>query len=122
MFSSAGNTQRGKFRMSDAAQLDDWQPKFESWVEFAKPLLPQGKAREAFAEYPWFTTVGDPFVTLSKPASECRFGLVTTGGYSIDGEQEPFTGLPTFGDEVPGVPKDSYRRRSQQTGHQSSWL
>ncbi len=87
--------------MSDAAQLDDWQPKFESWVEFAKPLLPQGKAREAFAEYPWFTTVGDPFVTLSKPASECRFGLVTTGGYSIDGEQETFTGLPTFGDEVP---------------------
>ncbi len=87
--------------MSDAAQLADWQPKYEAWVEYAKPLLPQGKAKEAFGEYPWFTTVTDPFVTLSKPASESRFGLITTGGYSIDGEQEPFTGLPTFGDEVP---------------------
>ena len=32
--------------MSDAAKLSEWQPGFEAWVEFAKPLLPQGKAQE----------------------------------------------------------------------------
>ncbi len=89
--------------MSDAASLPAWQPQFETWAEFAQPLLPQGKAKEAFAKYPWFTTDGDPFATLAKPASETRFGLITTGGYSIDGEQEPMRGYPTFGDEVPQI-------------------
>ena len=89
----------------DAAKLPEWQPNFESWVEFAKPLLPQGKAQEAFGKYPWFTTDADPFTKLSKPASEARFGLITTGGYSIEGEQEPMRGYPTFGDEVPQIRK-----------------
>lgn len=89
--------------MLDEASLQGWQDRFEQWVEFAKPLLPQGKAKEAFAEYPWFTTEGDPFARLEKPASETRFGLLTTGGYSIEGEQEPMRGYPTFGDEVPQI-------------------
>ena len=89
--------------MTDATSLATWQGGFEEWVEFAKPLLPAGKAKEAFAKYPWFTTEGEPFARLSKPASETRFGLVTTGGYSIEGEQEPMRGYPTFGDEVPQI-------------------
>ena len=39
--------------------------------------------------------------------SEARVGLVTTGGYSIEGEQEPMRAYPTFGDEVPQVRRDS---------------
>lgn len=89
--------------MSDAAQIDDWLESFNDWAEFAKPLLPQGKAQEAFGKYPWFQTEGEPFATLSKPLSETRFGLVTTGGYSISGEQEPMRAYPTFGDEVPEI-------------------
>lgn len=89
--------------MSDAASLADWQGGFEEWVEFAKPMFPQGKAKEAFAKYPWFTTEGEPFERLAKPVSETRFGLLTTGGYSIEGEQEPMRGYPTFGDEVPQI-------------------
>ena len=89
--------------MTDASSLAGWQDKYEAWVEFAKPLLPQGKAKEAFGKYPWFTTEGDPFTRLGKPASEARFGLLTTGGYSIEGEQEPMRGYPTFGDETPQI-------------------
>ncbi len=89
--------------MTDEASLEDWGDKFAKWAEFAKPLLPQGKAQEAFAKYPWFSTEGEPFCKLDKPVSEARFGLVTTGGYSIAGEQEPMRGYPTFGDEVPEI-------------------
>ena len=102
--------------MSDAALLPAWQAKFQSWVAFAKPLIPEGKAKEAFAEYPWFTTEDDPFVRLTKKASETRFGLITTGGYSIEGEQEPMCGYPTFGDEVPqirAIPTDVDRSKLQ---------
>ena len=89
--------------MSDSAGLSSWAPKFQEWVDYAKPLLPQGKAAEAFQKYPWYTTEGEPFATLDKPAGEARFGLVTTGGYSIEGEQEPMRPYPTFGDEVPQI-------------------
>ena len=108
--------------MSDAASLADWQAKFSQWVDFAKPLLPQGKAKEAFAEYPWFTTSDDPFAKLDKPVSEARFGLVTTGGYSIEGVHEPFTGLPNFGDDVPefhviGLDVDPSQLRIDHVGY-----
>ena len=100
--------------MTDTGSLEGWQGRFTEWVEFAKPLLPQGKAKDAFARYPWFTTEGDPFVRLARPALETRFGLVTTGGYSIEGEQEPMRGFPTFGDEAPQIrriPTDVDRSR-----------
>ena len=89
--------------MSDAAALADWQPKFESWKESAIPLIKQGNPKKAFAVYPWFTTEGDPFVRLEMPVSEARFGLITTGGYSIEGVQEPFQAGPSFDDKVPGI-------------------
>ena len=89
--------------MTDEANLSSWQEKFNEWADFAKPMFPQGKAKEAFAKYPWFSTVGDPFAKLEKAASQTRFGLITTGGYSIEGEQEPMRGYPTFGDEVPQI-------------------
>ena len=89
--------------MTDTAKIEGWQGHFEEWAEFAKPLFMTGKAKEAFGKYPWFSTEGDPFARLEKPASETRFGLITTGGYSIDGEQEPMRGYPTFGDEVPQI-------------------
>ena len=87
--------------MSDESSIASWQKPFSEWVEFAKPLFGEGKGQVAFAKYPWFTTEGDPFGRLGKPVSEARFGLLTTGGYSIEGEQEPMRGYPTFGDEVP---------------------
>lgn len=87
--------------MNDGNAIEAWAPKFETWKETALPLLAKGDAKKAFGTYPWFTTEGDPFVRLGKPAKDARFGLVTTGGYSIEGEQEPFTGIPGFGDETP---------------------
>ena len=89
--------------MSDEPSIANWQNKFSEWVDFAKPIFAEGKGQEAFAKYPWFTTEGDPFVQLEKSVSETRFGLVTTGGYSIAGEQEPMRGYPTFGDEIPEI-------------------
>ena len=89
--------------MSDVAGTEGWIPKFDSWKEFALPLLKQGKPKEAMAKYPWFTTQGDPFARLGKPVSETRFGLVTTGGYSIEGVHKPFTGQPDFSGAAPEV-------------------
>ena len=100
--------------MYDESSLAEWHGRFEEWVEYAKPLLPQGKAKEAFGKYPWFTTEGDPFARMVKPASDTRFGLITTGGYSIEGEQEPMRGYPTFGNEAPQIrviPTDVDRSR-----------
>ncbi len=87
--------------MSDSAGLATWVPKFDAWKAEAIPMFGAGKAKEAFASYPWVTTTGDPFVRLDKPASEARFGLITTGGYSIEGQHERFSGLPDFGDSAP---------------------
>ena len=89
--------------MNDQAALTAWDKQFQNWVPDAQALMGQGKGKEAFAAYPWFTTEGEPFVPLAKPLAESRFGLVTTGGYSIDGEQEPMRPFPTFGDEVPQI-------------------
>ena len=89
--------------MSDVAGLDAWASKFQEWQAFAMPLFAKGKAKEAFAKYPWYTTEGEPFAKLAKPASETRFALITTGGYSVEGVHEPFTGLPDFSDAEPAV-------------------
>ena len=100
--------------MSDIGSLAAWQPRFKEWVENATPLFQSGKAKEAFASYPWFTTEGDPIAKLDKPVSEARFALVTTGGYSIEGEQEPFVPMPNFGDDAPiihSIPLDVDRTK-----------
>ena len=89
--------------MTDAARLDAWAPVFEKWRSEALPKIREGQTREAFGSYPWFQTEGDPFARLSKPASETRFALITTGGYSIDGEQEPMRPIPNFGGDAPQV-------------------
>ncbi|MBW2281304.1 MAG: hypothetical protein JRG76_01890 [Deltaproteobacteria bacterium] len=87
--------------MTEQAALDAWVPKFEAWKEEAVPQIMSGKAKEAFSRYPWFSEPGDPFKKLRKPARQARFGLVTTGGYSIEGEQEPFVPMPSFDDKTP---------------------
>ena len=89
--------------MNDAASLDTWTPKFQEWLEFAGPLLAKGKAQEAFAKYPWYTTTGDPYARLDKPAKEARVAIVTTGGYSIEGDQEPFAKIPNFDGKTPEI-------------------
>ncbi len=89
--------------MNDAATLDAWAPKFEEWKQKALPMIQKGETKQAFGLYPWYETEGDPFATLGKPASEARFALVTTGGYSIDGEQEPMRPIPNFGGDEPQV-------------------
>jgi len=89
--------------MTDIAGLSAWQPKFKEWIDFAVPLFQQGKPQDAFGKYPWFTTEGEPFARLGKPASEARFALVTTGGYTVEGEHEPFTGAPDFSDAAPSI-------------------
>ena len=98
----------------DESALSAWQPRFADWIKEAGPFLAQGKPKEAFALYPWFSGEGDPFVRLSKPASETRFGLITTGGYSIEGEQEPFRPTPSFDDappEIRSIPMDVDRTK-----------
>ena len=89
--------------MPDATALADWQPKYDQWKEDAIPKVMKGEAKQAFGTYPWFRPEGDPFATPGKAASETRFALITTGGYSIDGEQEPFVPLPGFDDKTPEI-------------------
>jgi len=87
--------------MSDVQSVESWKPKFAQWVENSMPLLKEGKVKKAFAAYPWFTTEGDPFTKLDKPVSEARVALITTGGYSIEGPQDPFVPAPNFSDVPP---------------------
>lgn len=89
--------------MSDTKSLESWQLRFAAWTAEAMPLFKEGKAKQAFGGYPWFTTEGDPFVRLDKPVREARVALVTTGGYSIEGEQEAFKPFPNFGDDAPPI-------------------
>ena len=87
--------------MSDAGILASWVPKYEAWREQGQPLMKQGKGKEAMSTYPWLTTEGEPFIRLGKPLSQARVGLLTTGGYSIEGQHEPFTGLADFSGAAP---------------------
>jgi hypothetical protein len=87
--------------MSDLQSVEGWKPRFEAWTEKAVPLFKENKAKQAFGKYPWFTTEGDPFTRLAKPVRESRVGLVATGGYSIEGEQEPFKPFPDLGAAAP---------------------
>ncbi len=89
--------------MSDIAALETWQPKFDAWKKESQPLFAEGKAKEAFASYPWMRLGDAPFHRLGKPVKEARVALITTGGYSIDGEQEPFAPFPSFDDSPLGV-------------------
>lgn len=100
--------------MSDVQSLESWSPKFAAWVETAVPLLQEGNPKKAFASYPWFTTEGASFTRLDKPAKEARFALITTGGYSIEGPQDPFSPIPSFDDspaEIRTIPLDVDRSK-----------
>ena len=87
--------------MSDIFALQSWRPKFDTWKKESQPLFEQGKAKEAFGSYPWLQLDDPPFHRLGKPIKQARVALVTTGGYSIDGEQEPFKPFPSFDDTPP---------------------
>jgi D-proline reductase (dithiol) PrdB len=89
--------------MSDIASLESWKPKFETWRTQAKPLFAEGKAKKAFGSYPWMQLDDPPFHRLGKPVAQARVALIATGGYSIEGEQEPFKPFPSFDDSLPGV-------------------
>jgi hypothetical protein len=89
--------------MSDLAVLEKWNPKFEAWKVEAVPHFSAGKAKKAFATYPFVRLSDPPFHRLAKPVKQARVGLITTGGYSIEGEQEPFKPIPSFDDTPPGV-------------------
>jgi D-proline reductase (dithiol) PrdB len=100
--------------MSDVESLEGWKPKFAEWVETAVPILKGGNPKKAFATYPFFKTKGDPFTRLGKPAKQARFALITTGGYSIEGPQDPFNALPRFDDfepEIRAIPLDVDRTK-----------
>ena len=94
----------------DGTNLDAWTHKGgpakwkveNGYFEITKKTG-QIKTKEAFGSYPWFQTEGDPFVRLGKPAADTRFGLVTTGGYSITGEQEPMLAMPNLGGATPEI-------------------
>jgi len=89
--------------MSDAGILASWVPKYEVWREQTEALWTQSKGKEAMSTYPWITTEGGPFVRLGKPLSQAHVGLLTTGGYSIEGQHEPFTGVSDFSGAAPEV-------------------
>ena len=90
--------------MSDLSAVDAWRPGYQEWVGFAEDLIKSGKPKDAFAKYPWFSPGGEvPFARLEKPASKARFGLVTTGGYSVEGEQDPVFPAPRFDDTTPDL-------------------
>jgi len=41
--------------MGDTTSLAAWTPTFESWRAEALPKIQEGKTKDAFGSYPWFT-------------------------------------------------------------------
>ena len=89
--------------MTDQAGLDDWLSPYETWRESAVPLLMKGEGPKAFASYPWYRTQGGPFARLDKSVKQARFGLVTTGGYSVEGLHDRFKPMPNFDGSAPAI-------------------
>ncbi|MFQ5478641.1 MAG: glycine/sarcosine/betaine reductase selenoprotein B family protein [Candidatus Binatia bacterium] len=82
--------------MNDVDLLKQWQPRFDSWKESSIPLVLQGRAKEAFQSYPWFRAERGALVSLPRPVSDTRVAVISTAGYSIEGEQAPFDLLIPF--------------------------
>jgi D-proline reductase (dithiol) PrdB len=46
--------------------------------------------RIVMKNYPYLRYDNCPFTPLKKPLKDCKVALVTTGGFYVEGEQEPF--------------------------------
>lgn len=87
--------------MPFADDLSAWQPRYQTWLETARPLLEAAQWGDALGGYPWVQPEEIPFARLGKPLSQVRLGLFSTAGFYLKGQQAPFRaehieGDPTF--------------------------
>lgn len=84
--------------MNHADDLSAWQPRYETWLERARPSLEAAQWGDAFRGYPWVQFEETPFAQLGKPLSQARLGLLSTAGFYLKGQQTPFQAEHSEGD------------------------
>ena len=82
----------------------------ERWEDIAVALQFQGMRIPDAGPVPW--------TRLSKPLSECKFALVTTGGLFVDGQRPFEEGDATYREIPRDAPRDNFRiwHRGYDTG------
>ncbi len=69
--------------MATAVEREQEQMRYQAWLEQARPLVEAAQWGEAFKTFPWMAFEDAPFSRLTKPLSQCRVALVTSGGISL---------------------------------------
>lgn len=76
---------------------EGWRAAYEAWFSRARPVLERHEFRGTFSDYPRLEFEEMARATLSKPLSQARIALVSSGGLSLPG-QEPFDAAQISGD------------------------
>jgi D-proline reductase (dithiol) PrdB len=71
---------------------------YRDWLTSAKPLLEAHDYQSAFKTYPFVRNERAPWAPVAKPLEESLVALVSTGGFYVRGEQEPFDAANIEGD------------------------
>jgi hypothetical protein len=70
--------------------LSELERQYRDWLIAAKPLLEAHDCRTAFSTYPFVRHERTPWTPIGKALQESLVTLVSTGGFYVQGEQEPF--------------------------------
>jgi D-proline reductase (dithiol) PrdB len=74
------------------------EQQYRDWLASAKPLLEAHDYSTAFKSYPFVRNEHAPWAPVFKPLEESLVALVSTGGFYVRGEQEPFNAANIEGD------------------------
>jgi D-proline reductase (dithiol) PrdB len=72
--------------------------RYRDWLATAKPLLEAHHYKTAFGTYPFVRNEHTPWTPVAKLLLESLVALVSTGGFYVRGEQEPFDTANIEGD------------------------
>lgn len=78
--------------------LHELERQYRDWLASAKPLLEAHDYPTAFKSYPFVQNTHAPWTPVAKPLPESLVALVSTGGFYVRGEQEPFDAANIEGD------------------------
>jgi D-proline reductase (dithiol) PrdB len=78
--------------------MQELERQYRDWLVSAKPLLEAHDYPTAFKSYPFVRNEQAPWTPVAKPLPDSLVALVSTGGFYVHGEQEPFDAADIEGD------------------------
>lgn len=91
-------TERGWTMKTDRGWLEDFRARYAEWWRRAGDAVERHDYSTAFKTYPWPTFTETPWTPVTRPLSESRVGVVTTGGLYRADVDAPFAGGAPEGD------------------------